>query len=553
MRINLFPPFSALALRDALRRARASDEACEIVFGPGCYYLTETTEYHTMSIAHDEGCGKIEQKEIHILLEEIHDLTISGSVDSDGNLQTVLVAQNTRQSQTLLPTLLWAEGCRNLKITHVIFGREPSSVLSGIVEKVEGNRVFVSLSSDIERPFPLYCMNVVDEDRKLRVESLTYGFGNVPVLKPFAHHRYLIEDPHIAAVVHAGQLFSAHQAGKTDFLLFFSRCDNLRLEDIWIQNSNSMALLTEQCKHITAERVRIKNPQEGCFAASRDGWKVYRCSGTIDVHDCHIEGVRMDGQNIHSNFLRITKILDAYSVLCTCPYVPLDVQPASFIAFGGSPPYQTRTLKSGELVSSEFVLPVQDTSQGSAIVVGRENRINTYRFVFDTPIDEICSTGSLLRALCWEVDAYCCRNSVFSNVAGAGILLRCSNAVIENNQFLHCMNAGVLVGAELATHQECSHVRNLLIQNNIFRGNGFKSRYGQYGRGGVAIHSQGFSTPCNQEISIIDNIFYDGDVGIEISCASKVFVAANQYHQITKRVWVDQTSCSEVINKDEEN
>jgi hypothetical protein len=239
-----------------------------------------------------------------------------------------------------------------------------------------------------------------------------------------------------------------------------------------------------------------------------------------------------------------------YSLLCTCRYAPLALEDASEIAFGSVPPYTTRTLRSWELVASEFRLPAQEKSQGSAPVGGRENRINTYRLVFDSPIDEIASPGSLLRALCWEVESYHCSHSVFSNIAGAGIMLRCSNALIEYNSFLHCMNAGILVGSELATHQECSHVTNLTIRNNVFEGNGFRSRYGNFGCGGVAIHSQGFSQPCNQYISILENTFHTGETALDISCASKVLITGNTFENVIERLRIDETSCSGIEYKE---
>lgn len=39
------------------------------------------------------------------------------------------------------------------------------------------------------------------------------------------------------------------------------------------------------------------------FTAPRDAFKLHKCSGNIAVHNMYIEGVRMDGQNMHSNYL----------------------------------------------------------------------------------------------------------------------------------------------------------------------------------------------------------------------------------------------------------
>ena len=550
MRIQIDAPLSPSLLAEALARIKASKEASELVFGPGVFYFQNTIRYKTFSIAHDEGCGKVEEKEVHLLLEDIHTLTIRGSVDAQGTIKTELVALNDGKPQSLQPSLLWAERCENLQLKDCIVRREPSTVISGCIDAVEPNRVLVSLPAITARNVPLYCMNVLEEDRTLHTGSISYGFGDVPIARLLSDGRYSIDDPKVVSVVKKGQLLSAHQAGKTDFLLFFGRCDHLRLENVWIQNANSMALITEQCNTITARNVCIQPKGGSYFTASRDGWKVFRCRGKLDMYNCHIEGVRMDGQNVHSNFLQVAAVPGSDSMLCTCRYAPLSLEVGSEMAFGSTPPYATRTLRAWELVASEFRLPVQPKSMGAAPVVGRENRINTYRLVFDSPIKEISYPGSLLRALCWEVESYHCSNSVFSNIAGAGIMLRCSNAIIERNSFLHCMNAGILVGSELATHQECSHVTNLTISENVFEGNGFRARYGNFGCGGVAIHSQGFSEPCNQHISILENVFRSSETALDVSCASKVQIAGNTFEQVEKRLRVDESSCSEIGYKE---
>jgi hypothetical protein len=101
-------------------------------------------------------------------------------------------------------------------------------------------------------------MNVLQEDRILRTGSLSYGFGDVPIAKPLSDGRFSIDDPKVVSVVKKGQLLSAHQAGKTDFLLFFGQCDYLWLENVWIQNANSMALVTQQC-NILLQRMYASN------------------------------------------------------------------------------------------------------------------------------------------------------------------------------------------------------------------------------------------------------------------------------------------------------
>ena len=538
---------------EVLLKVKHSGEPCEVVFSPGVFCLHTEVMHSSPSIAHDEGCGRVEEKRVHLLLKDIDNLSLCGSVDEQNRIVTILVASNTDEKQSLLPTLLWAEGCGHLQLKNLILRRSPSAVLSATVSSVEDDAVFLdAMNKDGKEGelFPLYCMNALDADGRLRTTSLTYGFGSVPSMKWIGKGRAVVQDASLASQLKEGQLISAHQGGRTDFFLFFGRCDDLKLENIIIDSANGMAILTEQCCTIEANYLTIA-PQKGSyFTTSRDGWKLYRCSGSITLDQCHIEGTRMDGQNIHSNFLTVSDVLDSHTLLCSCKYAPLALKEGSLVSFGSQSPYFERTLKDWELVSSSFVSPTQEKSEGSAPIVGRENRINVYRLRFKERVSAFCCVGMLARALCWEVDSYRCRNSMFSNIAGAAIMLRCSNAIVEGNTFMNCMNAGILIGSELATHQECSHANNVLVQNNLFVGNGFKSRYGRFGIGGVSIHSQGFTTACNEAITLRENSFYDAQLALQISCARDVLIEGNRYKNISKRLSCDSASTHELIDKE---
>ncbi len=46
----------------------------------------------------------------------------------------------------------------------------------------------------------------------------------------------------------------------------------------------------------------MKFKPEEYFTAPRDAFKLHKCSGKIRISHMYVEGVRMDGQNMHSNF-----------------------------------------------------------------------------------------------------------------------------------------------------------------------------------------------------------------------------------------------------------
>ena len=64
----------------------------------------------------------------------------------------------------------------------------------------------------------------------------------------------------------------------------------------------------------------IKPEGNQFFTGPRDGWKIYRCTGDVRIENCVTEGVRMDGQNVHSNFLIAEKIISDKEILAVCSY-----------------------------------------------------------------------------------------------------------------------------------------------------------------------------------------------------------------------------------------
>lgn len=540
---------AANGIRQAVRYALSLSEPSVLLFSQGSYFCVSSLTHPNSSIAHDDGCGKVEEKECHILVSGGQHLTFRGSVNADGTPSTLLVGLNDKQVQALMPSLLWVEGCVNLTLENLAFTREPETSFAAVVRSIQNNEIVLEVEGAMDLPshLPLYCMNVLDpRDHGLKKPSLTVGFGidGMMVREDDGLFRFTCEE--VASNIEEGELLSWHQAGITDFLLFFGGCQNLVLSNLRVFNSNSLALLTEHCFNITAQSVIIKPREQRYFTASRDGWKIYRCTGDVYLENCHIEGVRMDGQNVHSNYLVVERRIDDHTLICKAPYVQMTLTDGSLIEFITDRQVGSVPLLNSILYNSTWKSPLTASDDTACAVVGKPNRENSYLMHFAKPLPAFIVANVLARAMCWEVSSYTCRNSIFRNIAGAGNLVRCSNVLLEGNLYENIMNAGILLGSELATHRECSNVHNVVIRGNTFRNNGFKPRYGIHGKACIAIKSQGFDTMCNGDIRIENNRFFSSQCAIELHNVHQVTINGNEYADIVQEVFVDAVSTNAI-------
>lgn len=521
----------------------------EVHFRAGIYDLRDFVTIETDSAAHDDGCGDVHEKQCHIAAKGLRGLRVSGEKGPDGLPATLICGCHDNPIQSRLPALFWMTDCTDLEFADLAFTRAPETSWTGIVSAVRDGRVYVRMSDNVQLPAQTgaYCMNRFDpETGQLVGESLTNGFGYENRFIKTGEHELCIEDTRLAAVLTAGEGLSWHQSGLTDFLLFFGNCRRLSFSNIRICNTNAFALLTENCTDICARRLDIRPAPGSFFTGPRDGWKIYRCGGQIELDECHFEGLRMDAQNIHSNFFRLESV-KGNTLVFSCKYAPIPLRGGSQLRIHGQ--------------EGEFYIPVvrwrflagkmeetrqsEDRSAGQA-VVGSRNHISRYLVetagMSGTPEAGQLKPGMLAEPLCWEPERYVCRNSVFRNIAGAGHLVRCRNVLLEHNRYENLMNAGILIGAELDTHCESGHGRKIVIRGNSFFNIGFKPRYGSYGCAAIAVKSQGFCAPVNGDICIEGNLFENCRTAVELNDARQVRIKDNQYRQVLRRLSVDTQS-----------
>ncbi|MCF0238291.1 MAG: hypothetical protein HUK24_06795, partial [Sphaerochaetaceae bacterium] len=450
------------------------EENLNIVLPKGDFYLNKTVLFDTLSIGHDDGCGENTKKRAHLVIKGLKNLTIKGANDENGKPVTRLFGYNDMEQQTLKPSILWAEDCPNLKLEDIEFALSKySSFIGTVIEKTDDYIVVQPQKDDYPNDITPYCMNAF-RNGVLVGQSLTIGFDVKESFQRLDDGNYKLLSKSIAQKVTINDELSWHLSGLTDFLVFIGNCDNLELNNIRISDACGFGMLTEACENINANKVVIKS-NDGYQPVSRDGWKIYRCSGKVQVTDSWIEGTRMDGQNVHGNYL-LVKGINGNKLYLELRYAPTPLKVGSELRFYKDDEIGKGTILSCEVINSDYRdIEQQGDNTAARAVVGKKNRFNTYCVELDeipTGVDE----DTFVVADVFTVQEYICKNTVFRNIAGCGNLVRSRTAVLDNNRYENIMNAGILVGSEWDTHLESTNPEKTTICNCSFKNIGFVPR-----------------------------------------------------------------------------
>ncbi|KRF03335.1 hypothetical protein ASG89_23105 [Paenibacillus sp. Soil766] len=503
----------AAGIRAAINKA-IEVNADIVAFEPRVYILETSQIIQTEGFAHDAGSRDETFKECHIPIRGAKYLTLQGAVDENGEPATVLVGFNDLQVHHYLPAILWCEDCNHLQVSNLAFTRGPEFASAGVVVSNNGNQISVEVfqGNPCYDNMGTYCMNRLHpETGALIGESVTYGGGAGSPWRLQGERRLVLNSMDVASKVQVGEFLSWHQGAQTDFQTYFARCDDLTLTNIRTYNANGFCMLTENCHEIAADRVVFRPKGKQLFTGPRDAWKIYKCSGNIEISRMIAEGVRMDGQNMHNNWLvlkQITKSNEA-EFFCKYSFAPL-------------------------VAGSQIQLYCEDESESYRIVesshVRKGDGGNYYRVVFDRDLAKELKEGTLGTASCWKASRYICKDSEFINIAGAGHLVRYDHLYIFNCKYRNTMNPGILLGAELPVHSEGGHASDILIKDCEFDNCGFFPRYGAYGC--IGIKSHGFKGKFNKSIIIANNRMKNSDIGVHAVDVDHVYLIGNIFEEI---------------------
>ena len=251
-------------------------------------------------------------------------------------------------------------GCRDLTIRNVYFDRPVSPHVSMTVRNIteEGfdliidreispffvedgslmfprewgtysgrERRFILLSSDRVRTRFLFTGNCTDSCEGLPVDFM---WARAVETADGVRLTYTSKEGSCPCLYREGErIFTQVDGDRETDLLFFDRCENLRVENVTVRQAVGMGIIAQLCRNVTVDGFCTDYDEAaGGATVSVDAMHFVNCDGELEITRCRISHTGDDVLNVHGVYTRAEDATDR-SLLCRimhreqygfCPY-----------------------------------------------------------------------------------------------------------------------------------------------------------------------------------------------------------------------------------------
>ncbi len=525
------------AIKKAIEKAKEVS-AKELVFEAGVYDFKLKTMKSATSMR----------------FEDFEGLSVVGAVNEKGEPATTFLRHYKFENNVHAIPLFAAKNCKNFTLKNVIFDNNPRYTSAGEIMKIEGSRIVIRIldgNPAIDGGI-IYCANSWDLKNKklLHVESLNYGGDATRKAEEYTMHflndtdknLMYIDSPTMAPKVKVGEGISwsyGHKGLQTSF----EYCDNLYVENVWTYNSVGFCFETKASHNLRGKNVKFIAPENQLMVCSRDAWKLYACTGDVEIDGMYIEGVRWDGQNAHGSFMMLQEKIDSKTLCLFKEGGAGQVIPVgSMIGF----------IKDSK---TEILCKVKsaELKKGTGKV--------SYIVTFEEAVPNFVDDKTLCNIYGWAFNSYKVKNSEFRNIAGCASILRNQNTLFEDCVFDNIMYPAILIGAE-PQNGEGITPKNITVNRCKFISSGWTHRQGAYGGIGVRCKKLNEKEDYNPDYSVIsgapffymrnikitNNEFVDCGVGIQAEGVNGLIIDGNVFKN-TKKPIVQSDNLNAKIQK----
>ena len=353
-------------------------ESSQVIFEAGRYYICESEENAIID------------------LNNVSNLTVSGTVDESGNPATLLEFNRTLGNDVPIKDHVRMKNSKNIKIENLIFDYTQRGNSSGEVIAVdkETDTVTVEVFEGLSHFEGMKCYSAnawnIKTRELLHVLPLTIGvdpttFSNTFPRVPNTNERpYDISNMRFSDRVNIGDGMSWHF---NVMLGNWQSCDIIRalnvedlaLENLKINSCNGPVAVITYSKNISIKRVTVKPEGNSLAVCSRDAFWLCCNSGKLIVEDSYIKGVRWDPFNARSGFAKVTAISkDRKQITAEC--FDEVINPANtgqkLIVWDGEEPQENRIVDSKADAANQVVVMnlekevPKETAVGSFVTPG---------------------------------------------------------------------------------------------------------------------------------------------------------------------------------------
>jgi hypothetical protein len=468
-------------------------------------------------------------------LENFTGLQLAGTM-KNGLPVTWLVKHNPQLNQAILPSHARFDNCDSLLISGFVFDNTPQYATAGTVVEKGAGYVSVEIYNGLPAVDGMACYtaNIWDTATKnlKQLPSLSFSVDVAKENLYWQHstvggkHYMRMNNTRFASSLKKGDGLSWHFGAPTMFQLAIYSCDNLELNDLLTVNIAGWGIMTSGCNNIKSKRVRFVANGKQLAVGPRDAWKIHHCNGDVVVDSMEVNGVRWDGQNVHSPFFIVKEKLTNNTFRV-------------YKRFGNTTSFINDTIRfwhdsiqEKRLVTDwQFVQQADDGIYGVVSIRGR--------------IPAFVTDGTLATMDALDIDHYTLKNSTFRNIAGCASVIKTSKGLISNCSFDHIMYPAIVFGVETA---EATFPQDILVDSCSFNASGWVARSGT--KGLVGIGSGAYKRiKGTGSISFNNCTFSNAEVGIDASYLKKVEVKNSVFTNVQKPYKFREGTITEIITK----
>ena len=461
-----------------------------------------------------------------IEIQNIDNLTMHGAVNRKGEPATVFLrhyemAKNINGMQILL-----VKNCDGFTLENVCFDNTPQYMASGKVYHNDGAVVGIRLLDGVSAPEEslMYCANAwnpVTEELK-HVESVTYldDVNQSPadyLAKSTGDGTVMVRSAAIASRIEVGDGISWH-FGSDGLQVDFRFCDNLTVNNVESNSAIGFHMQASYCRNIHSSGVKIRRRGANYAVGSRDGWKLYLCSGKAVIDDFYCEGVRWDGQNVHGKLLFPKERLNNYRM--TFSYHGAEIErilPGDRIGF-----WQDRSTETLLTVARYEYVP--------------DNPERVCTLTFEERVPDFINTETGCNVYSHTLD-YTLRNSEFRNIAGCASIIRNDNSTVTGNIFHNIMYPAICVGGDLDNEGVSS--KNAVIEDNVLTDCGWVARGPRMGAISIGVANAGDISPYIRNVTVRNNSISGSSVGIHAYGVDGLTISGNFFSSCETPILTD--------------
>lgn len=420
-------------------------------------------------------------------------------------------------------------GCKNIVIKNLTIDWERPGFTEGEIVGVDPNELIIKVDEGycLQGNEPVWAMQDYDVVKnRLGYNCLFRSMSNIEKLdEGLVKVKYKGDE-----VFNLGDKIILRHIGNYRPGFHFNKCQNIRMENVTINNAVGMGIIGHQSHNFIANKLVVKPSGNRIMSTTTDATHFISCTGHIQFNNCYFEGMGDDAVNVHGFYYYITKILDSYTF------------EAELKIKDGTQNQLMDTPDDGDEIELVRGDTLKEYFQGNIknVQIDEENWKVIIRIKEELPKD--LSLNDLM-ANATKVAKLNFDQCLVKNIRARGLLIQNRGVNITNSKFYNCTGTGIHIDTADGW-MESIGTRDVVINNNEFINCGYGD--GTYeNTSGIVV-----MTECKEQavgvhknITISNNkIIAESDIGIYIACAENVTLANNNITNCKQKVKIQSSN-----------